>query len=225
MIFHGRESYRERIMREMKTVWDGLKFGMLLQLAVGPVCLFIFNEANTHGIASAVLGVLAVVMIDSLYVLLAISGIAALLSSEKIQKYLRYFGFIILLLFGLDMICGSFGIKVFPSMQLAFGDHESFIRGIIITGANPLTILFWAGVFSLKLSDQGFHKRDMFLFGSGAVLATLLFLSAVAMMGIFLSELLSKNMIGLLNVFIGAAFIAFAARILLKNGKAAKERS
>lgn len=203
----------------MKTVRDGLRFGMLLQLAIGPVCLFIFNEANTHGLASAVLGVLSVVLVDSLYVLLAISGVAAILSGEKIQKYLRYFGFIVLVLFGLDMICGSFGIKVFPSMQLASRDHESFIRGIVLTGANPLTILFWAGVFSLKLSDQCFHKRDMFLFGSGAVLATLLFLSAVAVMGAFIADLLPGSIINIMNGLIGVAFIIFAVRMLLKNGK------
>lgn len=206
----------------MKTAWDGLRFGMLLQLAVGPVCLFVFNEANTRGAASAGPGVLAVVLVDALYVLLAISGVAAILQSRRVQGFIGYFGFLILALFGLDMICGSFGTRLLPSISPASGGHESFVRGIIITGSNPLTILFWAGVFSLKLSDEGFHKREMLLFGLGAVLATLLFLSAVAVTGAFIGGLLPGSIINIMDAFIGVAFIIFAMRMLIKNRKGQK---
>lgn len=39
----------------------GFKFGMLLQLAVGPICLFIFQLASVNGFLIAERGVLVTV--------------------------------------------------------------------------------------------------------------------------------------------------------------------
>ena len=33
----------------MKRYFEGLRFGMLLQLAIGPMCLMVFNTAKNQG--------------------------------------------------------------------------------------------------------------------------------------------------------------------------------
>jgi len=59
-------SYRQE---ELQVIFKGLKFGMILQIAVGPICVFIFNIAATAGFIRAQFGVLAVVIIDALSLL------------------------------------------------------------------------------------------------------------------------------------------------------------
>ena len=137
----------------MKVIFNGFKFGLLLQIAVGPVCFFILQLATVNGFLVAFTGVIAVFLLDALFVLGAIKGIAALLESKKMQAFLKYFGFIVLTIFGLNMILSQFNISFLPVLntQNISGSHNAFIKTAIITISNPLTIIFWAGVFSAKI--------------------------------------------------------------------------
>lgn len=46
----------------MKTIIKGFRFGLLLQLAIGPVCLFIIKTAAESGVLTAEAGVMAVMI-------------------------------------------------------------------------------------------------------------------------------------------------------------------
>jgi threonine/homoserine/homoserine lactone efflux protein len=204
---------------KIKTISDGLKFGMLLQIAIGPVCLFIFNEANSNGLYSAELGVFGVIIVDLLYVIFAITGITAFLKNEKRKKLLKYFGAVILVIFGVDIIANQFNFKLLSSISFSIINthYNTFIKGIIITSSNPLTILFWSGIFSIKVNSNMYEKSDMYYFGLGAVIATLLFLTIIAVLGSYISEILSVGIIKILNIIIGIIFILFAVKYICKR--------
>ena len=51
----------------MRKYLDGLKFGMLLQLAVGPMCLMVFNTAKNIGLLVAMSLVLAIALINKYF--------------------------------------------------------------------------------------------------------------------------------------------------------------
>lgn len=72
----------------LKLYLDGLKFGMLLQLAVGPMCLLVFNTAKNAGFWVALSLVLAITLVDAFYIILAamLSANAALPRSRS-QAY------------------------------------------------------------------------------------------------------------------------------------------
>lgn len=71
----------------------GFKFGMLLQIAIGPVCIFIFQTACKYGFFMGERGVLAVALIDALYIFAAIWGVGSLIEkNEKAKNYLKFFG-------------------------------------------------------------------------------------------------------------------------------------
>ncbi|MDD2994424.1 MAG: lysine transporter LysE, partial [Pygmaiobacter sp.] len=59
--------------------WKGLRFGLLLQLAVGPVCLFVFSSAARYGTAVALAAVLGVALVDAAEMALAAAGAGRLL--------------------------------------------------------------------------------------------------------------------------------------------------
>lgn len=66
----------------------GFRFGMILQLAVGPVCLFIFQTAVSSGALIAFLGVAGVSVVDAAFIIAAIFGLGAILNkkNEQIKK-------------------------------------------------------------------------------------------------------------------------------------------
>lgn len=196
----------------------GFRFGMLLQLAVGPVCIFIFQMASENGFFLAEAGVLAVVLVDGIYILAAIIGISSLIEKAGMESYLRYFGAAILLLFGLNIILEVFSIHMLPSFELinSSGLNGSFLKGFVLTASNPLTIIFWAGVFSAKVIDEKMEKKDIYVFALGALMSTFIFLSAVAGAGSLTHQFLSEDLMKILNIAVGVLLICFGLKMIWK---------
>lgn len=200
-------------------VFRGFRFGMLLQLSVGPVCLFIFRSAGVAGFWAAIPAVLAVALVDAAYILLAGTGVAAALRRPGVTRGLRVSGSVLLALFGADMILGALGLGLLPSVRL-FADARPqglFAQALLLTASNPLTILFWSGVFAAQAAARPMGRRQLLGFGLGCVLSTIAFLTAVAALGTLLGSLLPPAVIAWLNALVGAALIVFGIRLLIKK--------
>ena len=200
----------------------GFKFGLLLQFAVGPVCLFIFQTAIASGLRAALTGVMGVTLVDSLFIAAAILGLGTLLKANpRIQNSIRFFGGSIVILFGLSTLLGAFGISFLPSFSLTQGDPTKiFTHTMLLTLSNPLTILFWAGVFSAKLAEEDLDQSDMVKFGLGAVLSTLLFLTTISIFGSSISLYISPFILRFFNGAVGLILIGFG----LRTGKGREEK-
>ncbi len=200
-------------------ITKGFKFGMLLQFAVGPICLFIFQTAVSSGIAIALLGVMGVTLVDGVFILAAIFGIGAFLNRNKNAKNgIKIFGGFILILFGLSTSLSVFGVSFIPSLNLSSVQSVDnvFMKTMLLTLANPLTILFWAGVFSSKIAEEDMRKTDMYRFGMGALLSTVLFLSGIAALGSFMNVFLEDTFMNVLNVVVGLVLIGFGMKVFIK---------
>lgn len=200
-------------------IYKGFKFGMILQLAVGPMCLMVFNTSATYGFLVGLSLVLAISLIDGLYITLSGLGIAAIINKEKIKSTIKILGCIVLVLFGTNTITGAFGFTLLPAIKLFSNatNQNIFIQGLLLTASNPLTIIFWGGVFSTQVAEYDFSKKQIIFFGIGCVLSTLFFLTIVAFCGSILSGFLPQIIIKILNVMVGAILIFFGIKLLFKK--------
>lgn len=200
-------------------IYKGFKFGMLLQLAVGPMCLMVFNTSTTYGFLTSLLLVLAIALIDGLYIALSGFGVAVILNNEKIKYIIKIFGCIVLVLFGVNTIMGVLDYSFLPNLTLftKISSKNIFIQGLLLTASNPLTIIFWSGVFSSQVIENDLNKNQLFFFGFGCVLSTLVFLSIVAFCGSVLSRFLPHFIILIMNVLVGFVLIFFGIKLLFKK--------
>ena len=200
-------------------ILKGFRFGMLLQLAIGPVCIFIFQLASTKGFMQGAAGVLGVVLIDGLFIMAATLGMASLIEKKNIKVLLRFIGAAILFLFGISTILGQFGIVLIPSFSVSgvSSANSAFANTMILTASNPLTIIFWAGIFSAKITEENMKKSDVYSFGASALLSSLFFLTLVAAAGAFIKNFLSDDIIVILNIFVGFLLMFFGIRMVIKR--------
>jgi threonine/homoserine/homoserine lactone efflux protein len=204
----------------------GFKFGMMLQFAIGPVCIFIFQIASLQGFFTAETGALGVTFIDGLFILAAILGIATVMDNKNIRSGLTLFGAAIFFVFGLNLVLSFFDINLLPSISIVdyWGTNNAFIYAIILTASSPLTILFWAGVFSTKVVEENMKRKDIYVFGFGALFATVFFLTLVAFMGSLTHAFVTPFVLQVLNITVGIAFIYFAVKMILKKTESQKVR-
>ena len=148
----------------MKNYLDGLKFGMILQLAVGPMCLMVFNTAKNVGFIVAITLVLAIALVDAFYIILASLGVSKILDKPKIKKAFKILGFFVLVIFGTNIILNAFNINIIPELDLNPTSSNIFIQGLILTLSNPITIVFWGSILTTKIIEDNLNKKKLAFF-------------------------------------------------------------
>ena len=200
-------------------IFKGFRFGMLLQFAVGPMCLLVFRTSASSGFLSGFMLVLAIALVDVIYITLSGLGVAALINNDRAKLVMKLIGAAVLVLFGVSFVLGEFNIRLFPVISL-FSDVSNpniFIQGLVLTASNPLTIIFWSSVFSAQVVEHGLSRSQLVLFGAGCVLSTLSFLTAVDILGLAFGTFLPELVIKVLNIVVGFVLIYFGIRLLLKK--------
>lgn len=196
-------------------VLKGFRFGMILQLAIGPMCIFIFQTSIAHGFFAGEMGVLGTAIVDSLEIILATIGVGVILEkSKRAEMFLKIFGVSILLLYGCVSILSAFNISILPKFQIHTLDSSgnTLIQAIILALSDPLTIVFWAGIFSAKITEEHLRKIDLRFFACGCVLATLFFLTLVSFAGSITKQVIPTIVIHILNFLVGMLIFYFAYR-------------
>jgi threonine/homoserine/homoserine lactone efflux protein len=198
----------------------GFRFGLLLQFAVGPVCLYVVSVASVSGFSPAAAAVLGVTVADAIYILAALIGIVPLKRLEKHGNALRIVSALVIALFGIWMLLSA----VLPvlsgvSRPLKAGIGGAFLSAFLLTLSNPLTIGFWAGVFASKTAGEAMEKHHLALFASGSLLSTPAFLVPVAFVGALLGGFLPGFVIRVMNALVGAVLIVLGVKVIFGGKK------
>ena len=201
----------------MKFFFDGLKFGMLLQIAVGPMCLMVFNTSKNVGFQTALSLIAAIALADAFYIALAGMGVSKLLEGNKRQTVLKTIGSFTLVFFGANIILNVFHINLIPGLDLKPTNASIFIQGLILTLSNPITIIFWTSVLVGKIINDKLKNKDLIVFSFGLISSTLIFLSFVALSGTVLSSFIPDNVSDILNILIGILIIFFGVKLFIKE--------
>lgn len=195
--------------------WSGFQFGMLLQLSIGPVCLFLLQCAAALGFWKALPEVCGVVLADGCYILAAVYGVGALLKRRgALRSALGRAGGLTLCGFGVLALWQAWrGAPLSTGFALQQG---VFWQAALLTLSNPLTILFWTGVFAARIGEAKEGRAGVVAFSCGALCAALCFLTAVAWLGGWLRGFLSPQLLRGLNGAVGCAFLYFGWKFFLR---------
>lgn len=203
----------------MKYILQGFRFGLLLQIAIGPISLYIFSLAGTVPVLQTFPAILGVTLADTLFIFLAIAGVSKLLDVPGVQQALHLVGSFVIILFGMQISLEAFGLSLIPSFSLLSVDsvQDSFLKGFLMTAANPLTLVFWGGVMSAKLSTLSYSKEETSLFGIGAALSTGICLTIVAVIGAVSRYYISEAFLTVVNAGVGGILMVMGIKIFLQK--------
>lgn len=194
----------------MKIFRNGLATGLVLQLAIGPVFFFIINLVLQRTIFDGLIGVLAVTIVDCLYITLSILGIGKLFENEKIKKALGIVSSVVLSIFGVIIIKGIIagGIST-PTIANSTSLFSSFSSVFLLTISSPMTIVFFTSIFATKTLEYNYTKKELFIFGFGTGLATLLFMGTSVILFSLVKGSVPISLIKILNLVVGCLLIGY----------------
>lgn len=194
----------------MNIFLKGFATGLVLQLAVGPVFFYIVNLSVQRTWMDGLAGVAAVTIVDFLYIVLAVVGIGRLFQNKRAKNALGGFGALVLLAFGARILQGALaGNETTLPETRATSLVSSFASVFALTLLNPMTILFFTGLFSAKAAEEGFSGREVRTFGLGTGTATLVFMGTAAILFSQFGESVPTEAIALLNAAVGCLLVVY----------------
>ena len=191
----------------MKKYIEGIRFGLVLQFIIGPMCLLVFHTSKNNGFFFTIPLILVIALVDAIYISLACIGISKVLENKKIRSVFTIIGSVILILFGINTILNVFNINILPVIQLRPNTNNIILQGFILALSNPITIMFWGSVLTTKIVSDNLGRKDLLLFCIGLVSATLLFQTIVALLGSLIGKFLPPDISKILNILIGIYII------------------
>lgn len=199
-----------------KLYWDGLKFGMFLQLAVGSMCLMVFSTAKSRLLGGLFFGAIHYAG-RRLLCRIGSTGSQQTAGETISKKAFRYIGGGVLLLFGPNTLLGAFGISLIPGADLQVNSASIFLQGLLLTLSNPITIVFGGSVLTGKIVEDDLKKTELTVFSVGLISATLFFLPTAAGLGTILISFLPDAVSKGLNILVGLLIIFFGVKMLVKK--------
>ncbi len=192
-------------------ILNGFLTGLMLQIAIGPVFFFILNLSLQRTAIDGLFAVIAVTLVDYIFITFAVLGVGKLLEKPKIKHTLGIASSLVLILFGIIMI-----VSISPVSKVCSADNlvesnyiSSFISAFLLTISSPLTIVFWTSLFAAKAIEKGYTQKQLIFFGIAAGLATLVFLgSAVTLLSIMRTSI-PLTLLRVLNIAVGLVLIFY----------------
>jgi len=168
------------------------------------------NLALQAGPLDGLAAVFAVTMVDCFYITLAIMGVGRLLEKDKFKRGFGLISSAILILFGVS-IARSAGNTGFTASLVPVKSSliSSFISTVILTISNPLTIVFFTGLFAAKAVEHNYKKRELWIFGLSAGSATFLFLGASVLLFSAFTGNIPVVIIKAMNFLVGGVLVLY----------------
>lgn len=205
--------------KTLSVIKKGLFLGLIIQLAIGPIFLFIVNLSLQKTLLDGLMGVLAATVVTYIYIALSVFGIGKIFEEEKFKNIFGIISSIVLIIFGGIIINGAINsgdIEITVNTSNLFA---SFTSVFLLAISNPLSIVFFTGLFSAKAIEHNYTKNELYFFGFGTGLSTLIFMGGAALLFSFLKGVIPIIVMQILNIVVGALIIGYGAKMLIKLKK------
>jgi L-lysine exporter family protein LysE/ArgO len=125
--------------------------GLSLAAPIGPVNAAQLDRGIKGGFLPAWFVGLGAITADAFYMLIVYLGVVHIVEIPFVQTFLWLFGGFVLIYTGVEGMVSANEIKA-GSERTKEPLHKSFFAGFIMSITNPLTILFWLGIYGSVLA-------------------------------------------------------------------------
>jgi len=197
--------------RTPRILLDGFLTGLLLQIAVGPVFIFVLNTTVQRTPTDGLLAALAVTAVDYAYIILAALGVGRLVDRPDMKRLMQVAGGLVLAVFGVMALLSAAKTQAASGLPIDGRSDPigSFVAALVLTSSSPLTIVFWTGLFAAKATEKGYGKRELVPFGLGAGASTAVFLGSAVLVFSAFTASIPPLAVRILNGLVGGVLLAY----------------
>lgn len=195
----------------MNSIFTYIFLGISMAAPIGPVKSVLLNTGIKNGFFHAWFFSLGALTTDITYMFIVYFGVGQFIDSPLMRIVLWSFGCFVLLYTGIENLLSLHKIE----MNLKYGKRvrlrKSILSGFFMSLLNPLTILFWLGIYgSILANTAGVSTGYQIFINSIAILAGIILVDFIMS---FLSsgarKLLSTKLLKIVSLISSIIMIGF----------------
>ncbi|MED2971965.1 LysE family transporter [Fictibacillus sp. B-59209] len=184
--------------------------GLSLAAPIGPINAAQMDKGIRSGFWHAWMVGLGATTADAIYMALVYMGLVHFLDAPVIKAFLWLFGCFVLIYTGIESFQSS-GVMVLSKKQGSEKTWRCFLSGFFMSLTNPLTILFWLGIYGSVLAETAstYHKQQLFLISGAIFSGILLWDFTMALVASSFRRYLADSLLKLISRISGLSLICF----------------
>lgn len=184
--------------------------GLSLAAPIGPINAAQMDRGIRGGFWNSwVLG-LGSLLADFIFITLVYFGTVHFLQIPFVKSFLWLFGCFVLIYSGWDGLRGAKEVAEYRNARQE-SLYKSFGTGFILSISNPLSIMFWLGIYGsiLAKTAQTYGMRELVLYTSAVILGLMIWDLSMAFMSSGFRRFLTSRLLTGISVLSGWSLIAF----------------
>ncbi|WP_456278601.1 LysE family transporter [Bacillus sp. AK128] len=197
----------------MSVFFSYILLGLSLAAPIGPINAAQLDRGIKSGFFHAWIIGLGSVAADIVYMCAVYLGMVHFIEIPIVKAFLWLFGFFVLVYTGIESIISAVQLKADGR-----GDHhdsyiKTFITGFFMSISNPLTILFWLGIYGsiLAKTSATLETDQLMLYSFAIILGLLVWDFTMAAVASSFRKLLTPQLLRSISIISGLSLVGFGA--------------
>ncbi|OCA81117.1 amino acid transporter [Pradoshia sp. D12] len=184
--------------------------GISLSAPIGPINAAQMEIGLRHGFLNAWVFGLGAILADICYMLVVYTGLAQYMQVPLIQTFLWLFGAFVLTYSGVESLVAVYHKKNQSNIRNK-DITRSFRSGFFMSLLNPLSILFWLGIYGSVLAKTVSHlsPQQIIINSLAILLGILIWDYSMAMMASIFRRYLTNKLLAGISIISGISLVGF----------------
>lgn len=195
----------------MNSIFTYILLGVSLAAPVGPVNAAQLDTGIKNGFFHAFIFGFGALTADILYMIMVYFGVGQFIDSPYIKIFLWTFGCFVLTYTGIENLLTLNKIKINMSSGKRIRLRQALLSGFLISLLNPLTILFWLGIYGSILAQTSVSLQDdqLIIFSLAIIVGVILWDTIIAFLSSGARKYLSTRFLIIISLLSSLSMIAF----------------
>ncbi|MBD8071502.1 LysE family transporter [Bacillus sp. PS06] len=195
----------------MSVFFSYILLGLSLAAPIGPVNAAQIDRGIKNGFLHAWLVGVGAVVADGIYMLIVYFGVVQFIDTPMIKTFLWLFGAFVLIYTGIESLFSAGQIQSRKNRDQHEHPFRAFLSGFLMSLTNPLTILFWLGIFGSVLAKTAsiYEKSELILYSAAIFIGLLVWDVVMATVASSFRKLLTTRLLILISFLSGLSLIGF----------------
>lgn len=194
----------------MNTFFSYILLGLSLAAPIGPINAAQIDRGIRNGFLHSWLIGVGAVIADGIYMLIVYIGIVQFLQTDFMKTFLWSFGSFVLIYTGVESVlnAGKIHLEQYRKKDSLL---KSFFSGFLMSISNPLTILFWLGIYGSILAKTAatYENVQLILYSSAIFIGLMLWDVTMAGVSSNFRRFLTSKLLIYISLFSGFCLIGF----------------
>jgi len=195
----------------MNSIFTYIFLGVSLAAPVGPVNAAQLDTGIKNGFFHAWIFGIGALTADVLYMILVYFGVGQIIDSPLIQIILWAFGCFVLTYTGVESLLTLHKIEIDLKSGKKVRLKRSLVSGFFMSLLNPLTILFWLGIYGSVLAENSSNlsMNQVIIYSLAIIVGIILWDTTMATISSGARRLLSTKLLKIISILSAISMIGF----------------